>query len=234
MAWRLFSIAFLALATCDRPTAVQPREEQSEATETGFQLSEIANLALPRAMALLQRAADGQALTPYLVKCALPAEQRMAAGGEELPGGLGLVPEWLERPMTASERRWVSACLLALMNASGEHVEVSLTGSHGNLPSTAEEPIFREGAFYGDLFDAEPKSFTCSGDKDVQRSSARAKRVCTEPAGNGVSKCQMGHAGQCETACADGHKHGSGFGKCLGGDRRYDEVITIFLPRDRT
>ena len=232
MAWRLLSLVLLATTACDRQPAVPPREEQTKPAETGFQLSQISNLALPEAMTLLQEAADGRALSPYLVKCALPAQRQIAAEDEKLPGGLGLAPEWLERPMTAKERRWISACLLALMNASGEHVEVSLAGGHDNLPSSAEEPVFREGAFYGDLFGAEPESFVCSGDEDVEHSSARAKRVCTEPAGEGVSKCQMAHAGRCETACADGRAHDSGFGKCLGGDRRYDEVITIFLPRD--
>ena len=144
MAWRLLSFALLALTACDHQPADQPREERSKPAESGFQLSQIANLALPQAMASLQKSEDGQALAPYLVKCALPIERRMAAGREDLPGGMGLVPEWNERPMTVTERRWISACLLALMNASGEHVEVSVTGNHANLPSSAEEPAFRE------------------------------------------------------------------------------------------
>ncbi len=232
MAWRLLLLGLLVLSGCDRQTAGQQPQKEQKRPETGFQLAEIASLALPQAIALLHKAADGRALSPYLIKCSLPAGQHMTAGGENLPGGLGLVPQWADRPMNATERRWISACLLALMNASGEHVEVSLTGDHRNLPSSAEEPVFREGAFYGDLFAAEPKGFTCSGDKDIEHSSARAKRICTDPAGDGPSKCQMGHAGHCETACTDGRAHNRGFGQCLGGDQRYSEVITIFLPRD--
>src|SRR5206468_2931601 len=68
---------------------------------------------------LASTAAKRHQLT-YLVRCALPADIELYAqhGTERFtfPGSMGLAPRWLYEAMTPSEERWVSACLLALVN----------------------------------------------------------------------------------------------------------------------
>src|SRR5262249_53524270 len=65
----------------------------------------------------------------YLVRCALPAELALYTDQDgtrfTFPGGLGLAPRWVDEAMTPSEERWVSACLLAHVNAVGTSVPIS-------------------------------------------------------------------------------------------------------------
>ena len=66
----------------------------------------------------------GRAMLSLVAGCALPAQE--AAYGDHggtryvFPGELGLVPSWPDRPMTAGEQRWISACVLARRNG-GSH-----------------------------------------------------------------------------------------------------------------
>src|SRR5262245_12337593 len=66
----------------------------------------------------------------YLVTCALPKSiilyTQQGTARFTFPGQMGLAPGWLKHPMTPAEERWVSACMLALVNYFGRHVEVSM------------------------------------------------------------------------------------------------------------
>lgn len=81
MAWRLLLVGLLVLSGCDRQTAGQQPQKEQKRPETGFQLAEIASLALPQAIALLHKAADGRALSPYLIKCCAELGTAALAGG---------------------------------------------------------------------------------------------------------------------------------------------------------
>jgi hypothetical protein len=74
----------------------------------------------------------------YLINCALPDSMVLFSvqGGERItfPGHLGLAPEWMKHPMTLPQERWVSACMLALTNYFGKHVDVSLHANPKLVP----------------------------------------------------------------------------------------------------
>jgi len=105
--------------------------------------------------------AEGRELLTYIVSCALPegttivAEHPTTHDPLEFFGGLGLAAEWEDQPLDQAGRGWVSACLLARVNANDVTVPISLRGPHAQLDTTAAERAdwtLEEGAFYGDVF----------------------------------------------------------------------------------
>lgn len=110
----------------------------------------------------------GLQVAQYLVECALPegdAITKLVDGQlHELPGALGLAPQWRDGPCDEGCQEWVSACLLARTNASGETVGLWLAADHPaiGLGHGPDEPIY-EATFYGNLF-AEPEArYVCRG-----------------------------------------------------------------------
>lgn len=68
----------------------------------------------------LAQTESGREFVRYLADCALcagvAAYADVAGQHHEFPGAMGLAPDWLHRPLTEAEQRWVSACLLARTN----------------------------------------------------------------------------------------------------------------------
>jgi len=103
---------------------------------------------------------DGRQVLEYLLSCALPEEVTLVADFDgvhyEFPGGIGLAPRWIHRPLTPRERRWISACMIARVNLYASPVAISLRGPHPALTVDQAEGAFytvEEAAFYGDIFD---------------------------------------------------------------------------------
>lgn len=197
---------------------------------------------------------EGRQLLGYIMKCALRWEDKMHAKWDgvtyEIEGGVGLAANWKTGPLSPSEKRWVSACLLAHANALGEKVPLSLRGDHPNLAKNpgeeAEFPV-EEAAFYGDLFDgsqSSPAMFACpgAGANDPCEAESNAwldVRVCASGGSGTVSACGFYVPGNCYDfaaaspgACED--VDADGYGNCHGaaGSPVYEEVITVFLRRD--
>lgn len=103
----------------------------------------------------------------YLVGCALEPGQMVeyrdnVFGGvydNKWEGSLGLCPKWATGTASQSCQEVVSACLLSRVNAFGISVELSVRGHRADgtaIPLAANETTdfpWREGAFYGDIFD---------------------------------------------------------------------------------
>ena len=176
----------------------------------------------------------------YIVRCALPAGSKVAVpngdGKDVLEGMFGVAPEWAHARLSDTGERWVSACLLAFVNALGEHVLVSVRGDQANLKSTvaADERIefsFQEAAFYGNLFSEDGAQYVCRGKGGDVPSPSRSKRLCSDPSERpGVSRCGMIITGNCRDVCSVDDAVDRFVTHCRGGDRVYDEVVTVFLP----
>src|SRR5262249_51018705 len=110
-------------------------------------------------------------LTKYLSSCALDPVDHFdfswndgVEHDESDYGGLSLAPQWKTRGLTADERAWVSACVVARVNKFGITVHISMRGSNPGLATTAQEETdysHREGAFSGDIFGATPSGVSC-------------------------------------------------------------------------
>lgn len=155
----------------------------------------------------LMAATGGVELFSYIVSCALPEGSVVSAdvgtSTYEFHGSLGLAPDWETRGLTLSERRWVSACLLARVNAYGISVQISMRGPEALAPTDAERAAFTvvEGAFYGNVFVNDPSQLemvACRGaGQAAGEHGGLVDRDCSEPAANGLTQCGMKYAGDC-------------------------------------
>jgi hypothetical protein len=114
--------------------------------------------------------AAGLELAGYLVECALPEGQALTklreADGQVLVlhGSLGLAPQWQDGACDESCQQWVSACMLARTNVSGESIGLWLAAEHPaiGLGHDGAHPL-HEATFYGNLFQDPPARYLCRG-----------------------------------------------------------------------
>ena len=174
----------------------------------------------------------GRELLSYLIGCALPAGEAVEAttgdGTYTFAGSIGLAPAWMDRVPTLSERRWVSACLLARTNLFGVAVRLSLRGDHRALATSPFErggfPYY-EGSFYGDLWLESRELNTCSStfsQTDVAFSTLPSRK-CSFHLGDGTTACGFAWQGTCEDVCSR-----SG---CESASETATEVIHVYLER---
>lgn len=104
----------------------------------------------------------------YLVECALPQGHEIVkdVGGQSLvfEGWLGLAPEWEDDECDEDCQEWVSACLLARTNISGQEVSVWMRAEHPAIGEGANllYPAY-EASFFGNLFAGPPSQHFCKG-----------------------------------------------------------------------
>jgi len=120
------------------------------------------------------------------------------------PGLVGLAPEWLSGKCTADCQERVSACLLAFVNRTGKHVEISLTSAApsmiGRLGPNAQDKPFphQEGAFFGNMWTG--KAFGCRGAESGK--GPQVKRFCAaDPASCSSELATFVDAGACRDVC---------------------------------
>jgi hypothetical protein len=170
----------------------------------------------------------------YVVSCALDEDDgfTMKIDGKKyaFPGGLGLAPEWGKSCGSCDGecQRWVSACVLARVDAAGVKRIISLRGEHRALKPDGNELrkyTVREATYYGNVFIRNQPKYLC-----LSPGMTSDQRVC----GDSMSDCPMTVVGECDDACDDG-PYGS-FSDCSDKGRyrhgtTYHESITVFLPK---
>lgn len=125
-----------------------------------------------------------QKLARYLVECALPDDVTIAkeVDGEvlELDGLLGLAPQWEDGACDEDCQQWVSACLLARTNVSGEAVELWLRADHEAIGSGTHVsfPVY-EASFFGNLFEEDGGRYICRGSLAGNTVAFLDGRTCT-------------------------------------------------------
>jgi len=186
----------------------------------------------------------GRELLSYMASCALPASVTLEAelDGETLsfPGSVGLAPAWADRALHASEQRWVSACLLARVNAHDTSVQVSLRGPHPALRADGDERALyslEEGAFWGNIFTDDADAWwSCEGEDQAQGETGDlVQRDCAEPATSApeANQCGFAFAGACggthHAVCRGYDHHALFYTHCGAGHALTREVITTFV-----
>lgn len=189
---------------------------QADMAETGRDQRAAAPIdSLPLNLTAFAATPARRLLLKYLVSCALPEGVLLYADVDghrhRFAGSLGLAPGWIERGLTPSEQRWVSACILARTNYFGREVAISMRApapAPAALQSSPEErtnfSLF-EGGFYGNIFQDEPRAFACSAERTPKQAADRSyqDRVCSEPSGStlpsgeSLTRCGFVHAGTC-------------------------------------
>lgn len=175
--------------------------------------------------------ADNREVVGYLVQCALPEGSSItlsdANGTYTFDGAVGLAPAWTANAPSASEKRWVSACLLARTNAYGVSVAISMRGPHAALVVDAAEASaygLLEGAFWGDVFADTFDANACPGPLKLADSQASTLplRACTVSADGITTTCGHEYAGPCASSCTDASGN---YTACAG----VAEVITTYV-----
>jgi hypothetical protein len=167
-------------------------------------------------------------LLKYVARCALDPSQRLsadsagspAAPGSDrsapatattaavpasgFPGLLGLAPEWLSGTCTGDCQERVSSCLIALVNRTGKHVDVSMISAAPSLlehlAPNANDLRFphQEGTFFGNVWTNQ--TFACQG--TGVRQAPQSKRFCAvEPATCWATGAPLVDAGACADSC---------------------------------
>lgn len=170
----------------------------------------------------------------YIVECALPATASIAktvnGQPETLHGLLGLAPEWESGACNVDCQQWVSACLLARTNVTGQDVSLWVQSDHPaigyGLPPT--EPVL-EAAWYGNLFAPTPEMYLCTGELSEIVESVRASRTCTQGAcgftsfgGCGESRCTLVETNDEETVPIN----------CVNEAGTAFHTLSTYLPED--
>jgi hypothetical protein len=173
----------------------------------------------------------GRELLKYVVSCALPTGTSVSISVDhhryEFPGSLGLAPEWASvgGSCDRSCQRWVSACVLARVDAAGVERMISIRGDHRALrPDAAELRGYRqrEATYYGNLFAEGQPRYLC-----LSPGATSDDRVC----GPSLSDCPMTVVGACDDVCDDRGAFGT-FSDCRTSrhGREIAETVTVFLP----
>ena len=163
----------------------------------------------------------GREYLSYLIRCALPAGLDLVVLASDgvtesyrFARLIGLAPDWETRALTLGEQRWLSACMLAHVNAFGVSVPISLRGPHPALQSINNDekqdfPV-KEAAFYGNLFEdvdgdglADPFMYACHGKAKPKYADSEylQRRICADadPDSNGLTQCDFVAVGDCGT-----------------------------------
>jgi hypothetical protein len=171
----------------------------------------------------------------YVVSCALDDgdDVTIKVDGTKyvFPGSLGLAPDWGKKWgfCDGECQRWVSACVLARVDAAGVKRMISIRGDNKALKPDGQELrtyTDREATYFGNVFIRNQPRFLClSPDKTGDQ------RVC----GDSMTNCPMTVVGSCDDDCGDTDRYGT-FDDCSDRGRAgrgtiYHEAITVFLPK---
>ncbi|MCG8423123.1 MAG: hypothetical protein MJE77_34910, partial [Proteobacteria bacterium] len=194
--------------------------------------------------------ADGRAVAAYLVRCALDEGTSISGEIDGVPyifhGLLGLVPQWEQAELVDEAKQWISACLLAHVNAFEISVPISVrgagSGEYDVVNAGEQERIdYRvyEATFFGNVFGDDQEMLACWGDQPSQArtmSSARDLRICSDPAAPGnTTECGFVGLGMCSEVCDERHPGTGAWRFCAGpqGDQ-YNATLGIWLRNDGT
>ncbi|CAN5918540.1 hypothetical protein BH11MYX3_BH11MYX3_39610 [soil metagenome] len=170
----------------------------------------------------------------YMVGCALDSTQSITSGSLTFYGIHGLAPSWSSGALTLSQRRLVSACLLARTNWSGSNMTISMRGTSPALSLVGTEGTTyskQEGAYYGDLFGGQFTRHVCMGADVIANPLATQfkTRKCAidNDQGSSTSMCDFRIAGDCTSHCT---VSGDAYSSCtdLNGTS-WAEVIKVNL-----
>jgi hypothetical protein len=167
----------------------------------------------------------------YVIPCALAAGHDITVNGMDdfgnpytttLHGVFGLADSWTTTALSATQQRFVSACVLAYTNRLGASVTISMRGPSAEFATTTPETsgyAVQEGAFFGNLF-SKTGAIACKGSGNTTASG----RDCAKPSG-GVTRCGYAYAGTCASVCSVSSGY---FVNCSYGGTSYTQPVTIF------
>ena len=169
--------------------------------------------------------AAGRNTIAYIVRCALPAGHSISKAGYTFAGQLGVAPEWESGACTTDCQERVSACVLAHVNTSGQHISFWMDSDIASIGwGQSTDYPYQEGSFFGNIFIDYPKAYYCNG-RDLDLGTVPGRLGTTQsgsPYVNPFYYSQALCAGNCTAANADGYKLCSTFKHVVTVYRNFD------------
>jgi len=187
----------------------------------------------------------------YTVACAFKSNQAFdftwtdssnVVHAEHFVGQLGLAPQWRTGALGNTGKHMVSACLAAKTNYYGVHVTISVRSGESPLRLSTNSPELAdfanvEGAFWGNLWTAQPYLNACFNGATVNNSRAH-QRDCAAGHLNSdgtIAECGIINiVGSCASACKKYNAARGYYEDCRDqpgvNNKRTDLVITTALP----
>jgi hypothetical protein len=132
----------------------------------------------------------------YEIQCALPSTVTVRVNYRGTlyawAGAANLGPDWQSGLMSSASQEAVSSCLLARVNASGQHLSIDMFGpmSGLNTSSSADAPYsFREAVVFGNLFLATPQAYLVPMGVDVSALNAHLGPCDTRACKTSANTC---------------------------------------------
>jgi hypothetical protein len=182
----------------------------------------------------LMSTAAGRTTVSYLARCALPPGRNLVKKDKSgvsytFPGALGFAPAWESGACDADCQANMSACMMAHINTSGQHIALWLDSDNPSIGwgESAAYP-FQEGSFFGNLFTSPPKAYYCDG-RDFDRGVV-AGRIGANQTGAPYANYAGTSGALCSSVCvaADSPHESDGFKTCAG----YKHPVTVWRDFD--
>lgn len=187
-------------------------------------------------------------LVKYAVGCALSSSQSFSftwtdfqsgSHQETYQGSLGIAPQWATGPLNGLGQEMVSACLAGRTNYYGTQVTISMRSLQSPLKTlvgAAELAAYPyvEGAFWGNIFVANPHLSACYTTADVNHSKAALRECATGhvDTSGGTWPCGGIHiVGACEDRCKGLNGAGQYYPECDDPAwGKSQNIVTTALP----
>lgn len=151
--------------------------------------------------------ADLLGTAEYLVECALPLGQSITKTVDGQPlalhGLLGLAPEWASGACNEMCQQWVTACLLARTNVSGQSVTIWIQAEHPAVGYGIPDDVVHEASWFGNLFESPSAQYVCRGAPSGPAAAKHEGRTCSLGQGCGFTKYSKCDHGRCTMAGPD-------------------------------
>jgi hypothetical protein len=186
----------------------------------------------------LMTTSGGREVVKYLVKCAYPEGQSLVKQDQygasyTFYGSIGIAPEVAAGPCDLDCQEKISACMLAHVNNSGQHISIWMVGPDPGIGwgGSTQYP-YQEGAFFGNIFANPWQGYYCAGED--MASGEVPGRLGTAMASN-VYIDRYGGNGRCKqpSACTVTNE---GFTDCAdpapmapyAAGHRWNHVVTVW------
>jgi len=179
---------------------------------------------------------DGRTTVSYLVRCALPAGQKITKQDQDgasytFEGEIGIAPEWADGQCDLACQEGVSACMLAHVNTTGTNIPLWIVG---NVPGVgwglSESNPNQEGSFFGNIFVDPPIAYYCNGEGFDQ--GVVPGRIGADQADAPYVNPFAAVGGACKTVCTpmDIPNQKDGYKACYG----FNHVLTVWRSGSAT
>jgi hypothetical protein len=180
----------------------------------------------------LMNSTAGRSTLSYLVRCALASGKTLTKKDStgtsySFAGQIGVAPEWETGTCGTACQERVSACMLAHVNTSGQHISIWLDSEGAIGYGQSTDFPYQEGSFFGNIFISPPVANYCNG-KDFDSATVPGRLGAGQSGAPYVNP--FGSTSQCSGYCvaAASPYAADGFKSCLA----YTHVVTVWRNFD--